>query len=279
MIFKPIKRHNSISTILSIVLAINGVCTKPQNFIIGMLIDHWELDLLWPLLDYLLCAEDGLGFICMGELYMLGSRLGLNGADSLPALCSERTWCVKKLHSPSVLGGQWELSCVVGYSSNLSGHGQKLSRRLVMTDWQNRGLGWLSKSLLNMLTWIKQVVLKRLGFSKMVFSEVSVKAEGGGLGRGSAIREYIAVSPICSTSASQISCRANRGQCPLHSSASNFSLRAVTLAVWSSTDLQMCRYLQDDDFSGICHHFIVGMGRSVSKWFQLQISRLLSAWV
>ena len=29
---------------------------KPQNFIIGMLIDHLELDLLQPLLDYLLCA-------------------------------------------------------------------------------------------------------------------------------------------------------------------------------------------------------------------------------
>ena len=38
----------------------------------------------------------------------------------------------------------------------------------------------------------------------MVFSEVSVKAEGGGIGRGSAVREYIAVGPICSTSASQI---------------------------------------------------------------------------
>ena len=29
---------------------------KPQNFIIGMLIDHLKLDLLRPLLDYLLCA-------------------------------------------------------------------------------------------------------------------------------------------------------------------------------------------------------------------------------
>ena len=57
MIYKPIKRHNSISTILSIVLAINGVYTKTtQNFIIGMLIDHLKLDLLQPLLDYLLCV-------------------------------------------------------------------------------------------------------------------------------------------------------------------------------------------------------------------------------
>ena len=40
----------------------------------------------------------------------------------------------------------------------------------------------------------------------MVFSKVSVKAEGGGLGKGSAAREYIVVGPTCSTSASQIGC-------------------------------------------------------------------------
>ena len=32
MIYKPIKRHNSISTILSIVLAINSVYTKTTKF-------------------------------------------------------------------------------------------------------------------------------------------------------------------------------------------------------------------------------------------------------
>ena len=70
----------------------------------------------------------------------------------------------------------------------------------------------------------------------MVFSEVSVKPDGDGLGRGSAVREYIAVGPICSTSAPQIICRANCGQWPLCSSTSN-CLRAVTLAVWSPTVL------------------------------------------
>ena len=33
-----------------------------------------------------------------------------------------------------------------------------------------------------------------------------------------------------------MSCQANRRWCPLRSSASDFSLRAVTLAMWSSTD-------------------------------------------
>ena len=39
----------------------------------------------------------------------------------------------------------------------------------------------------------------------MVFSEVSVKVEGGSLSGGSAVREYILVGPISSTSESQIS--------------------------------------------------------------------------
>ena len=52
---------------------------------------------------------------------------------------------------------------------------------------------------------IKQVIFKRSGFLEMVFSAVSVKAEEGGLGRGSAVREYSTVGPICSMSVSQIS--------------------------------------------------------------------------
>jgi hypothetical protein len=36
---------------------------------------------------------------------------------------------------------------------------------------------------------MRQVILKRSGFSEMVFIATSVKAEGGGLGRGSAVRE------------------------------------------------------------------------------------------
>ena len=43
----------------------------------------------------------------------------------------------------------------------------------------------------------------------MVFKEVSVKVDGGGLGRGLAVREYIAVGPICSISVSQMSRRVN----------------------------------------------------------------------
>ena len=78
--------------------------------------------------------------------------------------------------------------------------------------------------------------MKRSGFSEMVFREVSVKADGGGLGRGSAVREYIAVGPICSISVSQMSHRANLGWCPLRSSASDLSLRAVTHAMRSPTD-------------------------------------------
>ena len=110
--------------------------------------------------------EECLGIVCIGGLYMLGSRLGPNGVDILPAFCSERTWCAKKICSSSVLVGRCELSCVIGYSSGLSGHGQKLSCRPVMTDWQNRGLGWLSKSLSNMLMWIKHVILKPQDFQR-----------------------------------------------------------------------------------------------------------------
>ena len=69
MIYKPIKRHNSISTILSIVLAINGVYTKTTK-------------------------------VYHGHAYR-SSRIGpIMTTSGLPIVCSYSTHCTKYISFP-----------------------------------------------------------------------------------------------------------------------------------------------------------------------------------
>ena len=68
----------------------------------------------------------------------------------------------------------------------------------------------------------------------MVFNAMSVNAEGGGLGRGSAVRESVDVGPIWSSSESQMICLAKHGWCPRRSSTADFSSRTIGFAVGAS---------------------------------------------
>ena len=59
---------------------------KPQNFIIGMLIDHLELDLLRPLLDYLFCVAIlyKIYFIYYKNFYKWSLNFGLPSVYGFP---------------------------------------------------------------------------------------------------------------------------------------------------------------------------------------------------
>ena len=128
-------------------------------------------------------VECGFGTAKTGMQYMPGRSLLPKDSEKRPLKTSWSRWLHKNWASSGSSGSGRERSSVSGYSpKRVSAQGQKPSQRPQHTDSTKGWLGWDSSSFSKRSTKIGVTMLKRCGFSLMVFVATGFASSEEGMG-------------------------------------------------------------------------------------------------